>query len=96
MSADLFTSGTKTLPAAGSQPVALASSVKAGTVLIYNNTGNSTVYVGDSAHTSSTGIPVAAGQSINVERVGDLGAIYISGTENDVVRYLASDNVAVG
>ena len=92
MSADLLTSGTKTLPAAGSQPVALAASARAGSVLIYNPTGNSTVYVGDAAVTSSNGIPVAAGQSLSLD-IGDLGAVYLVGTENDVVRFLATDRV---
>lgn len=92
MSAGVY-HGTKTLPAAGSQPVQLATPAAAGSVLVHNPTGNSTIYVGGASGTatlaSTTGIPVVAGQSISLD-VDDVGAVYLVGTEADVVRFITT------
>lgn len=96
MSAGLY-HGTFTIPAAGSQPAQLDSTPQgAGSVLLYNPTGNSTVYIGGSdgtaALSSTTGIPIAAGQSLSID-LADTGSIYVVGTENNVIRFAAADRV---
>lgn len=59
-------------------------------VAIYATSGNAgTVYVGDSAVTTSTGFPVAAGGAIAID-TDDVNSVYIIGTANDTIRWIAS------
>jgi hypothetical protein len=82
--------GATTIPASGSQPVQLATPATATSVLLYALTTNvGAVYIGGSTVTSSTGVPIAAGVYVNVD-VGDTGSLYLAGTQNDVVRWVAS------
>lgn len=81
--------GATTIPAGGSQPVQLATPALVGSVLICNLTGNSTVYVGGSTVTSSTGVPILAGGYISLDVV-DVGSVYLAGTQNDVVRWVTA------
>lgn len=93
MSAGLY-HGTFAIPAAGSQPAQMDSTPQTCKSVLLYNPGSNTFYVGGTSGTatlaSTTGIPVAAGTYLSVP-TGDTGAIYIVGTEADVVRWLASD-----
>ena len=68
--------------------VALPSQALVNGIVITANAANAgTVYVGPSGVTSSTGYPLAAGQSISYA-VADLSSIYIIGTNTtDVVAF---------
>jgi hypothetical protein len=83
-----ISNGATTIPAVGSQPVQLSTPASATSVLIYALTTNTgAVYIGGSTVTTSTGVPILAGTHLNVD-VGDAGAIYLAGTENDSVRWV--------
>lgn len=94
MSAGLY-HGTFTIPAAGSQPAQMDSTPQTCKSVLLYNPGSNVFYVGGTTGTatlaSTTGIPVAAGAYLTIP-TGDTGSIYIIGTQNDVVRFLASDN----
>lgn len=82
-------SGATAVPASGSQPVQLASPGGIGSVLIYASAANAgPVYLGGPGVTSSTGVPVAAGTYVAAD-IGDIGSIYLAGTENDTVRWMS-------
>lgn len=81
--------GATTIPAAIEQPVQLATPATSGSVAIHNETGNDAIYVGGSTVDSSTGFPVAAAASISFD-IGDVGALYVAGTEGDVVRWVST------
>lgn len=84
------TNGATTIPAVGSQPVQLATPATAMGILIYANSANSgAVYIGGSSVTTSTGVPIAAGAYLGVD-TGDLGSVYLCGTENDTVRWMST------
>ena len=84
------TNGATTIPAAGSQPVQLATANTAMGVLIYASSANSgAVYIGGPNVTSATGVPIDAGSYLGVD-TGDLGSVYLAGTENDTVRWLST------
>lgn len=81
------------LPAAGSQPVAVGVPGNRS-VAIHNPSGNSTIYWDtESDMTSSTGIPIVAGQTAFVDLTGG-EKVYVVGTENDVVRYVSTERSA--
>ena len=85
-----ITNGATTIPAAGSQPVQLATPTTAMGILIYASSGNGgAVYVGGPGVTSSNGVPIAAGAYMGLD-VGDVGAVYLAGTENDTVRWIST------
>ena len=84
------TNGATTIPASGSQPVQLAAPATGTAILIYTSASNGgAVYIGGPTVTSSTGVPLAAGSYLNVD-VADPGALYLAGTENDTVRWVAT------
>ena len=68
--------------------VALPSvSLTNGVVLMATSSNTGTVYVGGSTITSSTGFPLAAGQSVYYA-VSNLSAIYVLGTNtSDTLKY---------
>ena len=83
--------GSVTLPAAGSQPSRLTngSIVASRSVVIVAPSGNAgTVYIGPSGVTTSTGLPLAAGDNISLDG-GGLEDIYVRGTEADTLRWMA-------
>ncbi len=70
--------------------VALNGSGPCKSVAIYATSTNSgTVYVGGSTVTTSIGFPIAAGASIAID-TGDIDAIYVIGTLNDTIRWIAT------
>lgn len=85
-----ISNGATTIPGAGSQPVQLATPLTADSVLIYAMSTNvGAVYVGGSTVTTSTGVPIVAGAWLSVD-LGDIGSIYLAGTQNDTVRWVTS------
>ncbi len=83
-----ITNGSTTIPAGGSQPVQLATPSTAQSVLVYALTTNAgAVYFGGSTVTSSDGVPLLAGSYLTID-IGDVGSIYMAGTQNDVVRWM--------
>jgi hypothetical protein len=88
-----ISNGATTIPAAGSQPVQLGTPLTAISVLIYAlSTNTGAVYIGGSTVTSATGVPIGAGVYVNVP-LGDIGSLYLAGTENDSVRWVTAGRI---
>lgn len=85
-----MSNGATTIPASGSQPVRLATPATAESVLIYALSANAgPIYLGGSSVTSSTAPPIPAGGYASIE-AGDIGSIYVAGTEADSVVWSAA------
>lgn len=81
--------GAKTVTSAGTAEALSATDLQILSVVIKAKAGNTgTIYVGDSAVSSSAGFALAASESVSVE-IDNLAKVFIdAGTSNDGVTFL--------